>query len=282
MLGRFGRGTSFGFVPKRKWDGLDGLKTAGLQHVFRYYDGQTDDAALTRAVLRSAQGLGVQYQEGAQVCATELVDRGVRVSYRLHGRTIDIEASVTVNAAGPWAGAVARFVTPALHLPAIELVQGTHIQVPGRVQQGVYYVESPRDGRAVFVMPWRDGTLIGTTETRYRGNPEQVHPLPSELNYLLHVLRHYFPSYAGLSPRDLLGSFAGLRVLPAGSGHAFHRPRETLLHADREMRPRFLSILGGKLTGWRATSEQVMKRIAASLPTHPQRADTRKLRLDPA
>jgi glycerol-3-phosphate dehydrogenase len=71
-------------------------------------------------------------------------------------------------------------------------------------------------------------------------------------------------------------------VLPAGSGHAFHRPRETVLHADREMRPRFLSILGGKLTGWHATSAQVMKRIEASLPKRPTRADTRKLRLDPA
>ena len=281
VLGRFGRGTSFGFVPRRQWDALDGLKTEGLRYVFRYYDGQTDDAALTRAVLRSAQSLGAQYEQGAQVYATELTDRGVRVSYRYHGKVVDAEATVVVNATGPWAATVARFVTPALQLPTIELVQGTHIQVPGQLRQGIYYVESPRDGRAVFIMPWHDRTLVGTTETRYRGNPEQVHPLPSELNYLLYVLRHYFPAYEGMSARDLLGSFAGLRVLPAGSGHAFHRPRETVVYADRELRPRFVSVLGGKLTGWRATSEQVMKRIAASLPMRPARADTRKLRLEP-
>lgn len=281
VLGRFGRGTSFGFVPKRKWESLDGLKTAGLQHVFRYYDGQTDDAALTRAVLSSAQKLGTQYEQGAHVHAAEITADGVRLSYRHNGRVSDVDAPVVVNAAGPWVRTVARFVTPALHMPPIELVQGTHIQVPGRLQQGIYYVESPRDGRAVFVMPWYDRVLIGTTETRYKGDPEQVHPLPSELNYLLYVLKHYFPTYADMSARDLLGSFAGLRVLPAGSGHAFHRPRETVLHTDREMRPRFLSILGGKLTGWRATSEQVMRRISASLPARTRRADTRTLRLEP-
>ena len=39
---------------------------------------------------------------------------------------------------------------------------------------GIYYVESPTDGRAVFVMPWAGATLVGTTETPYRGDPDQV------------------------------------------------------------------------------------------------------------
>src|SRR6185295_14699109 len=59
---------------------------------------------------------------------------------------------------------------------------------------------------------------------------------------------------------------AGLRVLPGGEGHAFHRSRETLLVPDREPTPRVLSIYGGKLTSYRAVSEQVMTRMAASLP----------------
>ena len=75
------------------------------------------------------------------------------------------------------------------------------------------------------------------------------------------------------------GSFTGLRILPAGEGHAFHRSRETQLLTDRPLRPRVLSIYGGKLTGYRATAEQVLTRIGASLPSRAARADTRALKL---
>jgi glycerol-3-phosphate dehydrogenase len=131
-------------------------------------------------------------------------------------------------------------------------------------------------------MPWHGNMLVGTTETRFRGDPEDVHPLTAEKHYLVRVLRHYFPRHAHLQVRDLVDSFAGVRVLPAGHGHAFHRSRETLLVCDRPTRPRVLGIYGGKLTGWRATAEQVMKRVEGSLPDRPARADTSELRLTPA
>jgi glycerol-3-phosphate dehydrogenase len=161
------------------------------------------------------------------------------------------------------------------------LIQGTHLIVPGQISRGIYYVESPRDGRAIFVMPWYGQTMIGTTETRYRGDPAEVRPLQADVNYLLQTLKHYFPAYRDFTAAQITRSFAGLRVLPAGSGHAFHRPRETLLEVDREQHPRLLSIFGGKLTGWRATAEKIMQRISPSLPTRTQRADTRTIRLLP-
>jgi glycerol-3-phosphate dehydrogenase len=189
---------------------------------------------------------------------------------------------VLVNAAGPWANTVATRMTPTAVLPAVELVQGTHLIVPGQLTQGIYYVESPRDGRAVFVMPWYGEILIGTTETRFRGNPEQVQPSAAERHYLVSILRRYFPAFRDSNIATHHQAFAGLRVLPVGKGHAFHRSRETMMITDRNSAPRSLSIYGGKLTGWRATAEQVMQRIAASLPQRTARADTRRLRIDPA
>jgi glycerol-3-phosphate dehydrogenase len=174
---------------------------------------------------------------------------------------------------------VARRVSPGVAVPAVELVQGSHIVVSGATRQGIYYVESPRDGRAIFVMPWHGNTLVGTTETRFRGDPDQAHPLTAERHYLVSVLKHYFTQYAGLDVRQLIDSFTGLRILPAGEGHAFHRSRETQLLTDRPLRPRVLSIYGGKLTGYRATAEQVLTRIGASLPSRAARADTRTLKL---
>jgi glycerol-3-phosphate dehydrogenase len=111
-----------------------------------------------------------------------------------------------------------------------------------------------------------------------------VQPLRAEMNYLLRVLHRYFPRYGGQQIGDVQDAFAGLRVLPAGPGHAFHRSRETILQTDgdgRNDRPRVLSIYGGKLTGWRATAEKVMSRIDGALPDRKPVADTRSLPLSP-
>ena len=279
LLGGFQHELRFGSVPRREWSNLDGLVTRELVAVLRYFDAQTDDAALTRAVMRSAQMLGAELALPAELYAAELRDDAVIVRYLHAGNQHETEASVLINAAGPWASEVAHRISPAVPVPQVELVQGSHIVVPGEPSRGIYYVESPRDGRAVFVMPWHGHTLVGTTETRFRGDPDQVHPHAAERHYLVSVLRHYFAQYAKLDTHQLIDSFAGLRVLPAGAGHAFHRSRETLLVTDRPARPRALSIYGGKLTGWRATAEHVCREIAPALPARAARADTRTLKL---
>lgn len=282
VLGGFQRGSRFGTVPRREWSQLDGLNTRQLRTVFRYHDAQTDDTLLTAAVLRSAEKLGAETRMPARVTHIDLHRDGVGVDYYQGELPHTVKGRVVVNATGPWVNHTLHLVTPKQPVPLIELVQGTHLVLPGQVTQGIYYVESPRDGRAIFVMPWYGHTLIGTTETRYRGDPGQVKPLQSEINYLLQALKHYFPAHSKHTAHDILRCFAGLRVLPAGSGHAFHRPRETMLDVDRADSPRLLSIFGGKLTGWRATAEKVMQRLATSLPAQAVRADTRHIRLDPA
>jgi glycerol-3-phosphate dehydrogenase len=186
---------------------------------------------------------------------------------------------VLVNAAGPWAASVAAAITPAVTVPALELVQGTHIVLATPPAAGAYYVESPRDGRAVFVMPWHGQMLVGTTELPFHGDPASVAPAPHEVHYLLGVLRHYFPALRSGDASLVRSAFAGLRVLPAARGHAFHRSRETLLLPDRNGAPRLLSIYGGKLTTWRAVAARVLAQLAPSLPTRRPRAQTDQLYL---
>ena len=272
----------FGTLPRSAWASLDGLDTQGLKQVFWYHDAQTEDALLTAAVMRSAQALGAELALPARCTGASMARDEVRVRYLQDGNELECAARVLVNAAGPWADALARCVTPAIDVPALELVQGTHLVLDGPPQRGVYYLESPRDGRAIFVMPWRSQLLIGTTEVRFHGDPATVTPGPHEIHYLLGVLRHYFPRFRDPAASQLRGAFAGLRVLPAGRGHAFHRSRETLLVPDRGARPRVLSIYGGKLTTWRAVSARAMARIAPSLPQRRARAHTDELELHPA
>jgi glycerol-3-phosphate dehydrogenase len=274
LLGGFDAATRFGSVPKAEWSSLDGLKTQDLDAVIRYHDAQTNDALLTRAVVKSALGLGAELAMPARFTRAVLSEDGVLVSYAMSASSVEVKARVLINAAGPWATEVARTVEPAIAVPDVDLVQGTHIVIPHPVTAGIYYVESPADGRAVFVMPWAGGTLIGTTETPYRGDPDKVQPLPEEEEYLLAVVRHYFPALQALTRGDITERFAGLRVLPAATQAAFDRSRETIFTTDRDARPRVLSIYGGKLTGWRAAAVHVMQRISPSLPAAVAQAET--------
>lgn len=277
LLGGFDASTRFGEVPRHEWSSLDGLETQGLEAVIRYHDAQTDDALLTRAVVQSALSLGAELAMPASFTGATLNDDGVTLTYSQGAETVECTARVLVNAAGPWAPRVAGAIRPDVPIPDVDLVQGTHILLPFAVTSGIYYVESPTDGRAVFVMPWHGATLIGTTETPYRGEPDKVHPLPEEEEYLLAVARHYFPAFRHLGREHITQRFAGLRVLPAATQAAFDRSRETIFSPDREPKPRVLGIYGGKLTGWRAAAALVLERISPSLPARQKRAATDQL-----
>lgn len=278
LLGGLVPEVRFGTVPRQRWPDLDGLRTEGLQQVFRYWDAQTDDVALTRAVVQSAVTLGAELLTGARFRAARRTGDVWTVEYEQGEHLHACRCRALVNAAGPWANRVLAAIHPSQPQRAVELVQGTHLVFRGALQQGVYYTEAPSDRRAVFVMPWRrEQTLVGTTETPFHGEPEQVQPLPAEITYLRETLVHYFPGYA---ERPVLDSFAGLRVLPAGQGRAFSRSRETLLHPDAT--GTLLTVYGGKLTAYHATAERVMRRLAAVLPARAPRARPRELELLPA
>ena len=277
MLGDFAPACRFGMLAPSHWPDLDGLTTAGLQAVFRYFDAQTDDAALTRAVMRSARDMGAELACPARFISAERHPAGYTVHYTTAQGDVTCSARAVVNAAGPWASQVGQRFMPALPVQAVQLVQGAHIVLPDRLIQGAYYLEAPWDRRAVFVMPWYDRTLVGTTETLFTGDPGVVEPTPAEIIYLQKTLAHYFPTRA----LTIMESFAGLRVLPAGDGAAFHRPRETRLSVDDEHLPRAITIYGGKLTGYRATAEKVLDRLRPHLPGRRRVGDTAELALTP-
>ncbi|HJX19096.1 MAG TPA: FAD-dependent oxidoreductase [Acidiferrobacterales bacterium] len=276
MLGNLRRPAWFAALPRAQWDTLDGLATENLQAVFRYQDAQTDDAALTQAVMRSAQSLGAELVVPGEFLAAQRTTHGYAVRYRTPQGEAESRCSALVNATGPWVNTVLARITPRVPPSAIELVQGTHIVLDGALQHGVYYTEA-EDGRAVLVMPWRSMTLVGTTETRFSGDPAQVRPQTAEVEYLLRTFRRYFPE-RDVQVRD---QFAGLRVLPLAEGAAFHRKRETLFPTDAPQQPRLVSICGGKLTGYRATAQKALALLAPALPARTRRGDTRTLPLGP-
>jgi glycerol-3-phosphate dehydrogenase len=275
LLGGLHAHSRFAALPREEWDSLDGLTTDGLRAVFRYFDGQTDDAALCRAVMRSALELGAELACPARFVGAELRAGGYTVAIREGDAERTLAARTVVNAAGPWVEDTRALVSPLPPGMAIELVRGTHIELSGNIERGIYYAEAPADRRAVFTMPWRGHTLVGTTEARHDGPPADVAPSAEEIEYLQATFTRHFPGRS----TDVRDSWAGLRVLPAATGAAFSRPRETHLIPDDRAFPRWLGLYGGKLTGYRATAEKVLDRLRPSLPVRPRVADTRRLSL---
>ncbi len=270
-------GKGFNKIPRSKWNQLDGLKTDGLKAVFQYWDAQTDDRLLTETVLKSAVQLGADVELGCQFRHAMTESGTCVIDYEKDGQTRTIKSRVLINASGPWINSTLNKIKPSPRKLEIDLIQGTHILVSGSQKQGVYYLEAPQDQRAVLIMPWYGEILIGTTEIEYQGDPEDVAPTETEIDYLLGVYQLYFSQAVDRS--HIKSSFAGLRVLKRDGESIFHRSRETTLHVDKKNSPMVLSIYGGKLSSYRATGEKVIKKLAKLLPKRTAIANTRILEL---
>lgn len=275
VLGSFGPGSRFRTLPKPEWERFPHLKKEGLQTIFEYQDGQTDDAALTRAVVESARSLGADVRFPAALLAATRIDDGFRLRYQLGDQTVECDIGILINTAGPWVNLVRDLVEPAPPRMDVDLVQGAHVVLDQKLCDGIFYVESPSDRRAVFLMPWKDRTLVGTTESPFDGPPDEVRALDQEVDYLVETVKHYMPG----CQFAVTESFAGLRVLPSGKGLPFTRSRETILLTDSLEKTTYLAVYGGKLTGYRATAEKVLRLLQPSLPRRKPIADTRTLPL---
>jgi len=252
-----------------------GLLGAGL-----YYDARTDDARLVLAVIRDAADAGAVVANHVEVEA--LIRKGGRLvgaRFRdaFEGVVFDVASQYVVNATGVWLDRL-RTERPA---PTTRPTKGVHIVVP-RVRvgnRGALAVSAKRDGRIVFVLPWGNLALIGTTDTDFRGDPERVFPDAGEVAYLLETVNEAFPE-AQLSPDDVVSAYAGLRpLLRKGRGRASESDISRG-HAILEDDDGLLSVTGGKLTTHRAMAEEVGRLIARRLH-RPRTSVTRNRPLGP-
>ena len=277
LLGELDPLARFRRVPAREWPQLDGLKTAGLRKVYQYWDTQTDDQLLPLSVVKSAEKLRALIMEHAKFLRAR--DDGGRylVTYSRHDEEKEMRCRILINAGGPWAASLQNLIDGAPAAPPIELVQGAHIELAGRISEAIFYFESPIDQRAMFIMPWHDNTLVGTTETPFAGDPASSRASGEEIEYLLAAVKHYFPSYKC----RVTNSFAGLRVLPQGRAGFSARPRDTLVQYDNHKQPRLVSLYGGKLTTYRATAAEIIERLDHTLGKQRERLNTAEIFLEP-
>lgn len=276
MLSEFDSLGQFKSIDAKEWPTL-GLKLKGLRAVFRYWDAQTDDQALTLAVARSAQSLGATLMTDVDVERIEHNSDGCIVDYRCQQQQQQVFAKCVINATGPWVNRTLELVAPEIAKVDIELVQGSHLVLDVPSPSGILYLESIYDKRVVFVMPWHGKTMIGTTETAIDAI-EHAGVTTAEVDYLLGIYCYYFPHIAaedGLRQK-IVGQYCGIRVLPKQSGEVFDLPRDTLM-CSQDSHPYLLTIYGGKLTTFRHTAEEAVAWVIERLGVRPIKADVNTL-----
>jgi len=173
------------------------------------------------------------------------------------------EPAAVVNATGAWVD----LTLAALHLPAPRLMGGTkgsHIVTwnerlraaleANRTYAGLY--AEAADGRPVFVLPFGDATLIGTTDEPYEGDPADATATPAEIEYLLRTTNHLLPQ-AALTTADVDQHYSGVRPLPyAEDATPASVTRRHSLSENKAAALPFFSIVGGKLTTCRSLAEE--------------------------
>src|SRR4029077_12395668 len=118
------------------------------------------------------------------------------------------------------------------------------------------YVEAGSDSRPLFILPWNDLLLVGTTDERV-DDPSAAAMTRHGLEYLAHETERVFPAAAGLASR-VLYTYTGVRPLPyQPSGAEGSITRRHLIRRHRAARGLY-SVVGGKLTTHRALAEDVL------------------------
>ena len=241
---------------------LPGLNPEGLLGSALYFDAQVEFAE--RLVLENVLAAR---EHGAEVYTYAPVTNltGSGIEFVCEGKKQLAEASVIVNASGPWVDYLlyeAPFESPKL----IDGTKGSHIVVApfAGASANAIYLEAESDKRPFFIIPWNGNYLIGTTDVRFDDDPDEVRSELWEIDYLLTETNRAFPE-ARLTREHVLYTYSGVRPLPI-TGEKDEQSI-TRRHFIRE-HPRLsnlLSIVGGKLTTYRSLAEECVDLIFRKL-----------------
>jgi glycerol-3-phosphate dehydrogenase len=239
-----------------KW--IPELQDKNLNGAVRYYDGLTNDARLAIDTLRSARkagGLVLNYCKFEK--ANFVGDKWeCEVTDQLTGVKAKVVSRAVVNATGPWADGLEHShvklrLTKGVHL----VVEKSKVPVPDAVVMS-------EGKRILFAIPWGDRTILGTTDTDYKGSLERIFADKDDIAYVLKITNQHFPK-AQLTEKDVISAWAGLRPLiadPNGKPSDISRS-----HQIKNPEPSWWDVAGGKLTTYRLMAEQTVDQVVSKL-----------------
>lgn len=247
--------------------------------LFDYEDAQCEfPERLVAEWLTEAVAAGAVVRNHAEALAVDVAHgriRGLLIRDHISGRDERVDAGWIINCTGPWADRICQRSSIRTTKPMLGCVRGSHIvlrRFPGSPNTAVY--AEATDGRPMFVMPWNDQILVGTTEVADTGDPGKTVPSEEEINYLVKSLAHLFPK-ARISPENVKHAFAGLRPLPYSPGTPSSAvTRKHILHDHSDDgAARMISVIGGKLTTASSLARECARKIGVEV-SEPNAVET--------
>jgi glycerol-3-phosphate dehydrogenase len=202
---------------------------------------------------------------------------------QITGKDQRVDAAWVINCSGPWADRMCQRSSIRMAKPMLGGVRGSHIVLPrfSGSPSAALYTEAV-DRRPIFVLPWNDQILVGTTEVADSGDPGRTAPSADEISYLVRSVAQLFPK-AKISAQSVKHAFAGIRPLPYSPDNkpsAVTRRHILHDHAD-DGATRMISVIGGKLTTAASLARDCARKIGLSATEPATLAMAQGAALDP-
>ncbi len=259
---------------------IPNLEAEGLYGGTEYHDGQFDDSRMCTTLARTLLDLGGLPLNHARVTTLLRDDNdhvaGVEFCDVQTGSQYRANAKVVINATGVFSDAV-RKMDDADAEAIVEPSRGVHLVLDSSFLKGDTAIMVPYtdDGRVLFVIPWHDHCLVGTTDEQTPDPQLEPRATEEEIEFILRNAARYMARDPQRS--DVLSIFAGLRPLIKRGGTAtknISREHEVIVS-----RGGLVSVVGGKWTTYRHMAEDVINHAADIGGLEPRRCITETLRL---
>ncbi len=262
-------------LPNRRWLSREATLEAeptinpdGLHGAWRFFDAQVP--YIERLVVENALDAA---REGAAILTHTRAERFLRdpdgrvtgiVARDLRSdRALEVRGRVTVNASGPWLDMSDAEIRRGRR-PLLRLTKGVHLVTPSGTRNAVILF-AKSDGRLFFVVPWLGQSLVGTTDTDFDGDPTDAAADETDVTYLVDESKRAFPR----APfEEIHYTWAGVRALVRVEGvreGQVSRKHAVLDHERREGVAGLVSVVGGKITAYRAIGDEVCDLVSHKL-----------------
>jgi glycerol-3-phosphate dehydrogenase len=240
------------------------IDPSGVTGGARWHDYQMHNAdRMTLSFVLSAVERGavaVNYAEATAVLKENGRVSGIAVTDGVSGERIEVRARTVLNAAGPWAARWLSGQVMAAHPPAALSRAMNVVTRRVDVSQGCGGLAR---GRFLFLIPWRDVTLVGTSHDPHNGTADAVTVTPRELDTFMRDVADAFPR-AGLTPADVRLVHRGLLPSVQSSGMHVRLLREsTVVDHRRDGAPGLISMFGVRYTTARHTAAAAIDAVFA-------------------
>ena len=223
----------------------------------KYFDAQVDDARHTMMIARTAARHGAVIATGVKV--ESLIRDGKRVTGVKArdvetGKLISIKATATVMCVGIWSDQLHESfgLKPGYH---VTMSKGVHIVLPKSAIKSTEGIILKTDKSVLFLIPWANQWLVGTTDTPYTEDRSRPLADRSDVEYIINEANKVLKPK--LKIEDVIGVYAGLRPLVANKKDS-ETTKLSREHTVDRSAPGFVSIAGGKYTTYRVMGKDVI------------------------